>query len=105
MSNMETIIESNLPSTDSFELPVKTAVEETAKPVETAEQGNKKESPTWKNYQKVAFRIAFVYFLILCIPSYWSFYEGIWKIKLSKIVYHDLQNIVAFWPPQFITIE
>jgi hypothetical protein len=61
--------------------------------------------PAWKGYQKIAFRIAFIYFLILCVPLYWGFYEGVFSINLSKIVYHDLQSIVAFWPPQIITIE
>jgi len=60
---------------------------------------------TWKGYQKLAFRVAFIYFLLLCIPTYSAFYEAVFNIKLDKLVYHDLQSIVAFWPPQWITIE
>ncbi|MEI9934328.1 MAG: hypothetical protein WDM71_05635 [Ferruginibacter sp.] len=63
---------------------------------------NKKE---WKPYQKFAFRIAFLYFLILCIPTYPAFYEGLFKLHFSKITYNDFQSVVAFWPPQIITIE
>lgn len=59
----------------------------------------------WKNYEKVAFRIAFIYFLILCIPMYWKFYEHIFTLDFSKITYQDIQSIVAFWPPQFVTIK
>lgn len=61
--------------------------------------------PAWTNFQKIAFRICFIYFLILCVPLYWGFYEGVFSINPAKIVYHDLQSIVAFWPPQIITIE
>lgn len=59
----------------------------------------------WTQFQKIAFRIGFLYMLFLCIPLYSAFYEHIIKLKFSKITYNDLQTIVAFWPPQIITIE
>lgn len=59
----------------------------------------------WNNYQKIAFRIAFIYFLLLCIPTYGNFYRHLFSLEFSKITYHDFQNIVAFWPPQIILIE
>jgi hypothetical protein len=60
---------------------------------------------TWTGTQKIAFRIAFVYMLLLCIPLYPGFYEHLFKLQFSKITYHDFQAIVAFWPPQIVTIE
>lgn len=63
------------------------------------------EPKPWKNYEKVAFRIAFIYIALMCIPLYKGFYESVFSLNLSKLTYHDLQNIVAFWPPQFVTIE
>ena len=59
----------------------------------------------WKNYQKIAFRIAFLYFFFLCIPTYPAFYQRLFSLKFSKITYNDFQEIVAFWPPQLVTIE
>lgn len=59
----------------------------------------------WKNYQKVAFKIGFIYLLALCIPTYPRFYEHLFNLRWDKITYHDFQAIVAFWPPQFVTIE
>jgi hypothetical protein len=59
----------------------------------------------WTNTQKIAFRAAFIYFLLLCIPTYSNFYKHIFGLAFSKITYHDFQNIVAFWPPQIILIE
>ncbi|WP_449439443.1 hypothetical protein [Pedobacter steynii] len=67
-----------------------------------------KETPKggkWKNYQKIAFRIGFLYMLFLCIPTYPKFYEELFSLRFSKITYHDFQAIVAFWPPQIVTIE
>lgn len=59
----------------------------------------------WTDLQKFIFRVTFVFFLLLCIPAYTNFYTHIFNIELSKITYHDLQSIVAFWPPQYILIE
>src|ERR1700735_3789542 len=59
----------------------------------------------WKNYQKIAFRIAFLYFLFLCLPTYSAFYSRLFGLRIGKITYNDFQEIVAFWPPQIVTIE
>lgn len=64
-----------------------------------------KKSRKWKPYEKVAFRIGFLYMLILCIPTYPKFYTHLFKLEFFKITYHDFQSIVAFWPPQFVLIE
>ena len=64
------------------------------------------QQPTpWKQYQKIAFRIGFLYLLFLCIPLYPAFYESLFKLRFSKITYNDFQEIVAFWPPQIVTIQ
>src|ERR1700709_2527876 len=73
--------------------------------VEAAKDAISTKSKPWKSYQKIAFRIAFLYFLFLCIPSYPLFYERLFHLQFSKITYNDFQEIVAFWPPQIITIE
>ena len=73
--------------------------------VEAAKDTISAKPKPWKPYQKIAFRIAFLYFLFLCIPSYPLFYERLYHLAFSKITYNDFQEIVAFWPPQIITIE
>lgn len=65
----------------------------------------KKKSRQWEPYEKVSFRIGFLYMLILCIPTYSKFYKHLFTLEFSKITYHDFQSIVAFWPPQFVLIE
>ncbi|TXK49242.1 hypothetical protein FVR03_06655 [Pontibacter qinzhouensis] len=59
----------------------------------------------WTQIQKVAFRVAFLYILFLCIPTYPRFYTHLFGLEFSKITYHDFQSVVAFWPPQIILIE
>ena len=69
------------------------------------DQVTKLPSKNWTNFQKIAFRIGFLYMLFLCIPLYSKFYEEIFSLAFSKITYHDFQAIVAFWSPQIVTIE
>ncbi|GGC12667.1 hypothetical protein GCM10011386_00400 [Parapedobacter defluvii] len=74
-----------------------------------ADAENKEETARnrpWTTVQKTAFRIGFVYFVLLCIPAYGNFYRDLFKLfDFSKLTYHDFQAVVAFWPPQFILIE
>jgi len=56
-------------------------------------------------YKKALFRIATIYFVLLCIPSYYNFYKHLFCLHFSKLTYHDFQSVVAFWPPQIILIE
>lgn len=62
-------------------------------------------SRVWTSTQKFSFRVAFIYFLLLCLPTYSAFYKHLFGLEFAKITYHDFQSIVAFWPPQFILIE
>lgn len=68
-------------------------------PAEPAKRGY-----VWTNKEKIVFRIAFLYILFLCVPSYAGFYKHLFGLEFSKITYHDFQSIVAFWPPQFVLI-
>jgi hypothetical protein len=71
----------------------------------TGNTGTNSTRAPWTTVQKVAFRIGFIYMLLLCIPLYLKFYKDVFSLQFSKITYHDFQAIVAFWPPQIITIE
>lgn len=72
---------------------------------ESGQEASTKATKGWTSSQKLVFRIAGLYFLLLCIPSYFNFYNHLFNLQLSKITYHDFQNIVAFWPPQLVLIE
>ncbi len=62
-------------------------------------------SESWTSRQKIAFRIAFLYILLLCIPTYPAFYQHLFGLEFSTITYNDFQTVVAFWPPQIVLIE
>ncbi len=72
---------------------------------QTQEEKLKHNGRSWTFIQKYAFRVGFVYFLLLCIPTYSNFYKHLFHLEFSKITYHDFQSIVAFWPPQIVLIE
>lgn len=57
--------------------------------------------PAWKNYEKVVFRIAFVYFLLQIIPLDWKYYRRVFFINLSDITYRDIFSLTYYYP-QFI---
>ncbi|MDF2454494.1 MAG: hypothetical protein K0R51_487 [Cytophagaceae bacterium] len=75
----------------------------TTAPIQEKSHENPKRE--WTFIQKYAFRIGFIYILLLCIPTYSNFYKHLAHLEFGKITYHDFQSIVAFWPPQIVLIE
>lgn len=58
----------------------------------------------WKGYEKVAFRIAFIFFVIYSTPWDPGFYKLLWSIDYAHFNYRHQTEIVAFFNPQFINI-
>ncbi|GAA4333261.1 hypothetical protein GCM10023149_39920 [Mucilaginibacter gynuensis] len=58
----------------------------------------------WTNIEKIAFRIAFVFFGLFSIPLDEGFYVFIYNIDYAHLNYRQLTEIVAFFNPQFINI-
>jgi hypothetical protein len=58
----------------------------------------------WTNIQKIAFRIAFVYFGLFAIPLDLGFYQFILNIDYAHLNYRQLTDLIAFYNPQFINI-
>jgi hypothetical protein len=58
----------------------------------------------WTNIEKVAFRIAFIFFGLFAIPLDTGFYVFIWNTDYSHFTYRELTDLVAFFNPQFINI-
>ncbi|WP_250317951.1 hypothetical protein [Pedobacter sp. B4-66] len=58
----------------------------------------------WTELQKVAFRIAFIYFGLFSIPLDLGFYQMLINMDYAHLNYRHLTEIVAFFNPQFINI-
>ena len=58
----------------------------------------------WTNIQKIAFRIAFVFFGLYAVPLDQGFYVFLYNIDYAHLNYRQLTDIVAFFNPQFINI-
>jgi hypothetical protein len=61
-------------------------------------------SKDWKGYQKIGFRIAFIFFLIQCIPTNLAWYKTLFSINWLNLHYRDLYDVARF-NPHFVTIR
>ncbi len=52
--------------------------------------------PAWKAYQKVLFRIAFIFFISISIPNNGEWYEHVWNIDWTNLHYRDLYDVARF---------
>jgi hypothetical protein len=50
----------------------------------------------WKNYEKIAFRIAFVFFIILSLPNSGQWYVEVVRFNWLRLNYRDLYDIARF---------
>jgi len=50
----------------------------------------------WPAYQKILFRIAFVFFISICIPNTPAWYEHVVSIDWTNLHYRDLYDIARF---------
>jgi hypothetical protein len=64
--------------------PVVTPVTEAARP--------------WKGYEKVAFRIAFIFYILVCIPSNAGWYKNLFGLNWFHLGYRDVYDIARFQP-------
>jgi hypothetical protein len=53
-------------------------------------------APVWKNWQKIAFRIAFVFFTAISIPNNGEWYKHVFSIDWAHLHYRDLYDIARF---------
>lgn len=56
----------------------------------------------WKNYQKILFRVFFIYFLLQAFPADWKYYLHLLQINWSESSFRDIFNISKY-TPQFIS--
>ena len=52
----------------------------------------------WKGYQKIAFRIAFIFFVIMAVPQNPQWYLQLFTFEWGSLHYRDLYDIARFQP-------
>lgn len=50
----------------------------------------------WKSWHLIAFRIAFIFFISICIPNNSAWYKHVFSIDWTNIHYRDLYDIARF---------
>lgn len=55
----------------------------------------------WKGYEKIIFRIFFIYFILLAVPLDWKFYQQLFSINWSQLHYGDIFNLAHYTPRFF----
>lgn len=58
----------------------------------------------WKGYEKVLFRIAFVFFTVMCIPTNLDWYKHFVEIDWTNLHFRDLYHIARF-EPSFVRLS
>ncbi|MFB6457797.1 DoxX family protein [Chitinophaga sp. Hz27] len=54
------------------------------------------ETRSWKHFEKLLFRVVFVYFLLQIIPLDGNFYQTLFKLDWSNIQYQDFFNLAHY---------
>ncbi|SEA36449.1 hypothetical protein [Pedobacter hartonius] len=52
----------------------------------------------WKDYQKIAFRIAFIFFVLMTIPESAKWYTQLFQFDWTSLHYRDLYDIARYQP-------
>jgi len=52
----------------------------------------------WKSYQLIAFRVAFIFFILMSIPENPSWYTQVFNFDWTSLHYRDLYDIARFQP-------
>lgn len=59
---------------------------------------NKADKKAWTLGQKFALRVATIFFIVMSIPSSWSWYTDLFKVDWLHIHYRDIYDIARFNP-------
>lgn len=54
----------------------------------------------WSNAKKTAFRIAFIFFVNMSIPSRAEWYKNLFGSDWTHLHYHDLYDVARFQPEE-----
>jgi len=56
----------------------------------------------WKNYEKVALRFFFIYFILQAVPFDWKFYKTLWAIDWQHATFYGLFTLSKYAPQFFL---
>jgi hypothetical protein len=54
--------------------------------------------PTWTTGEKIAFRIAFVFFIVMSLPTNAGWYKNVFSLDWLHLHYRDLYDVARFQP-------
>jgi len=54
------------------------------------------ETPAWKDYEKIGFRVIFIYFLLQALPLDWKFYSYLFSGAAFPLHYEDIFNLANY---------
>lgn len=54
------------------------------------------ETPAWKDYEKIGFRVIFIYFGLQALPFDWKFYSYLFSTPIFNLHYEDIFNLVNY---------
>jgi len=58
----------------------------------------KADTLNWKKYQLILFRIAFIFFVLMCIPLSGRYYTNVFSLDWLDLGYRDITNMERFSP-------
>ncbi|HWV68981.1 DoxX family protein [Chitinophaga sp.] len=53
-------------------------------------------TPAWKDYEKIGFRVIFIYFLLQALPFDWKFYSYLFTTPIFDLRYEDIFNLANY---------
>jgi hypothetical protein len=65
---------------------------------QTSDKVSNKSSNPWTDFQKVLFRIAFIFFIAMSIPTSVGWYKNLFSLDWLHLHYRDLYDIARFQP-------
>jgi len=86
----------NAVTSDSTAAPI-AAVAQTASTHQAA-PADSKPPLVWKSYQKIAFRVAFIFFVLMTIPENPQWYTQFFQFDWTSLHYRDLYDVARFQP-------
>ncbi|GAB2788624.1 hypothetical protein GCM10027275_36930 [Rhabdobacter roseus] len=82
------------PNTDAVE---SAPVSSSAQPVSSDQPGSVSGYlPVWKNYQRVLFRIAFIFFVSMTLPNNVNWYKELFALDWLHLHYRDIYDVARF---------
>jgi hypothetical protein len=57
--------------------------------------------PAWKGYERLAFRVAFIYFILQALPLDWKYFRYLFSVNWTDLHFQDLFGLTTYMPQFF----